>query len=777
MKFTIPGACVFARVVSSVASTVVCLLVVIPLLATTLVGDSAPSFFLSSVVPVAAMTDLNTNLPGSFVSQFEQLIQLSSKSNGVTCETCLFGLHIARGAAKISKKSLVPVLNKLCAALTKSTSPLAGAGAKICEQVPWNRQITSRIDKRTMMDKMMKRSMFDWAEDRWDAITEDDDGQDEGEDGDDSSSIHSSFLNDIYNVLMLMDLDSDDGRYFCYMFGFKTCPLPSSVTEPDLSSWWPPRPENATPPKPGGKTVNVLHLSDVHLQRGYTVGAEGNCGNIMCCASSSVYVPAGPKSGDSGHTVSPFPAPPMGYYKCDTPELLLDSIMNDVAGRGRKLAQSPAFEDASMLEYTDKTGRRLQSRRLSPRAEDGLGFEFAIFTGDMIDHNPLLISYQDSVWEEEQSLRKFKQYLGGIPVYPVLGNHDTYPYGQVAQERSGYANLFTWNSDLMADLWGEFGWLNDGVSNEETGESALDMVRKHYGGFAVTTRRGLRVISLNSNFWYMWNLYNYWNTSDPDTSGMLRFLSDELVECERRGQYAWVIAHVPPGGIDTDAMPVTAGAFGKIVQRFSPHVITGVFFGHTHRDEFQLVYAGDITKHVDDTGNGDGPVNVAWIAQSITPLVNYNPGWRYYKVDSETFQVMDSVNFYTRLNDTFDAASDEYGSRTTDWHHLYSTRDQYDPEGRWPADRPLDAAFWQGIATRIRDDKPSSADNGDDNLDEGGRGWSDKGFAQEYTNFGYRLSPHTPQCHDDQCRKKAYCYVTSFNALQVGACKKRYGLA
>lgn len=113
----------------------------------------------------------------------------------------------------------------------------------------------------------------------------------------------------------------------------------------------------------------------------------------------------------------------------------------------------------------------------------------------------------------------------------------------------------------------------------------------------------------------------------------------------RRGQYAWIIAHVPPGGIDTDAMPVSASAFSQIIQRFSPHVITGVFFGHTHRDEFQLVYAGDVTRHFEDDGPGRTPVNVAWIAQSITPLTNYNPGWRYYKVDSQTFQVMDSLNF------------------------------------------------------------------------------------------------------------------------------------
>ncbi|VVT51086.1 uncharacterized protein SAPINGB_P002979 [Magnusiomyces paraingens] len=751
--------------------------------------------------PAHAMTDLNNNIPGEFSSKFEKIIEFSSSNSRLTCDACRSAIKLARRAALISKSLLPPLIRRLCTELGDGSF----GDSTLCQQLPWDRQITSKLNRRTMMDKMMKRSWSDWAP--WNQDDEDDNDEDEygssdsenstfssvapgayqgiddninnANNTDTSTSIRSSFLNDIYNVLRLMDPDSDDSTYFCYMFGFKACPLPQ-ILEPDMSGWWPPRPANAKAPTPGGSTINVLHLSDVHLQRNYTVGAEGNCGTLMCCAPNSQHVPMA-RSGRDRSIVpaDPFPAPPLGYYRCDTPELLLDSTLSDVVVRGKGLQKRMYYADLEDVDleqgedlfYTDPSGRELRSRPLAPRAEDGLGFEFAIFTGDMIDHDPLTISYEDSVWEEEQSLRKFKQYLGGIPVYPVLGNHDTYPYGQVAQERSGYANLFTWNSNLMADLWSEFGWLGSGPD----ADAAIDSVRRHYGAYAVTTRGGLRVISLNSNFWYMWNMYNYWNTSDPDTSGILRFLSDELVACEKKGQYAWIIAHVPPGGIDTDAMPVSASAFSQIIQRFSPHVITGVFFGHTHRDEFQLVYAGDVTRHFEDDGPGRTPVNVAWIAQSITPLTNYNPGWRYYKVDSQTFQVMDSLNFYTRLNDTFDANSHEHGSRTTDWHALYSARDEYAPDD-WPANKPLDAQFWEIVAHRIRDEKGRAAD-GDDSSEEADVRWRDSGFAQKYTNFGYRMSPHTPRCVSDKCRATNFCYVTSITPLQVKSCKQRYGLA
>jgi hypothetical protein len=158
----------------------------------------------------------------------------------------------------------------------------------------------------------------------------------------------------------------------------------------------------------------------------------------------------------------------------------------------------------------------------------------------------------------------------------------------VAQESSGFGNLFTWNADLMTKMWKNYGWLDD---------AAAEQVREHYGGFT-TSRQGLRIISLNSNFWYIGNLYNYWNvaSTDPrtgtlhfeDTSGVLRFLAYELLMCEQRGQRAWVIAHISLNGNDTLAIP--SAMLTQIVERFSPHVIAGLFFGHTHQDQFQLLY-------------------------------------------------------------------------------------------------------------------------------------------------------------------------------------------
>lgn len=758
---------------------------------------------------VEAFSGFNDYMAGEVTSQLTKLFEKAD--SGTACKSCQKALKLAKASSKVSKKIIPKVIKLLCSSNDKeldededSEKKFLGAVnpiQRMCKFLPWTRQITTieRFEKRSPNGRLLSKfgyssGSFEDDEDEdimWDEKYMEENSNDLTEEErqelnnikrgfrswiksksknsvkgfskgksftkkikekvskkgssserklEENEREYSTFGNDVANILELMDPDSDDGRFFCYMFMNKVCSMPK-FEAPDLSSWWPPKPKNAKEPIPLGETFNVLHLSDVHYQKSYKEGAVGNCVNLMCCKRGSIYLPIG-QQGGYFKRLGPMPAPKMGFYRCDTPLSLFDSTMFDVKQKEREL----------VFEEMDKNNGEAQD-----------GFDFALFTGDMVDHDPFEVSYEESISEEEQSFRKFKEYLGGIPVYPVLGNHDTYPYGQVAQESSGYSNLFTWNSDLMANLWEELGWLRkDGGKNtkgkfDEGEEIALQQVREHYGGFSVTTRQGLRIISLNSNFWYMWNLYNYWNTSNPDSSGTLKFLADELLQCEKKGQFAWIIAHVPPGGHDDDALPIPASAFHQIIKRFSPHVITGVFFGHTHQDQFQLIYGGDVLSHpaerssVQETGETDEvPINVAWISQSITPLTNFNPGWRYYKVDKRTFQIMDSINYYTRLNETF---ADNLGY--TNWEYLYSAREHYDPENKWPKDKPLNAEFWHDVANRILNDGEA---------------------CQDYTDLSTRLSPYTPVCNSESCQKSTYCYVTSFNPVQVQRCKKYYGL-
>lgn len=562
--------------------------------------------------------------------------EFSSTSGRKRCEFCKRALKTARTIARRSPEKLRIILDELCKYKQLKDHPTC--------------------------DKQLYRGIVQTAD-------------------------HSSFFKDLINVLTLLDADGQDGQYFCHYMLQGMCELPQTPVV-NVSHWFPPKPAVINKPVSVHKTFRVLHLSDIHLSLDYLPGSEGNCIGMMCCTRASIRDPF------EKH----FPAPKLGYYRCDSPPGLVESSLESARGV--------------------------------------VNYDFALFTGDMVDHSPIRITFDKSVEEEERVMTYLKDFLGNTPVYAVLGNHDSYPFSQVAQHSSGFASKFSFNTDLMANLWEGFGWLGS--------ESAHD-ARMHYGGYAVTAKPGLKIISLNSNFWYRWNFYNYWDTMNPDSSGIFKFLIDELSSCERQSERAWIIAHVPPGGIPDETMPISSEVFYQIIERFSPETIAGLFFGHTHQDEFTVVFSHNATrKSLQDV------INMAWVAPSVTPLSNFNPGWRYYEVDTKTFEVMDSVNYYADLQEGFNETC-----TSLHWRKLYSAREMYDKYGHWPLNKPLNGEFWYHVAEGIKN-SPC--------------------VGHEFMRLSYRNAPAAPDCYDRQCRLESYCYATSLTVPQAIQCREDLGV-
>ncbi|KAH3673562.1 hypothetical protein WICMUC_003669 [Wickerhamomyces mucosus] len=303
--------------------------------------------------------------------------------------------------------------------------------------------------------------------------------------------------------------------------------------------------------------------------------------------------------------------------------------------------------------------------------------------------------------------------------------HDTFPYGQLASHASGHENLYSWNDELFADLWVGYDWLPFEDYEE---------VKKHYTGYSVTTKSGIKVIAVNSNSYYQKNYYSYWNmTENVDTFGTLKFIVDELIESEAKNEKVWIIAHIP--FVDYDALPIQAEAYKQILTRFAPTTITGLFFGHTHQDQFNVLYAND-NKTIDNA------ILNTWIDLSVTPQQDYNPGWRYYEVDKKSKTIMNSYNYYLRLNETFTNHTEP------EWLFEYSARDSYDVNGEWPKEAPLNATFWATVAEKMK---------------------TEKNITQLYSDFSYRLSPYVPSCDEGDC-EDMYCYVSSFSHEQYVNC-------
>ncbi|CCH45922.1 sphingomyelinase-like phosphodiesterase 3a [Wickerhamomyces ciferrii] len=545
-----------------------------------------------------------------------------------------------------------------------------------------------------------------------------------------NDSLGSNFA----HMLQLMDPAGYDGQLYCHFQESKACPLPETP-EMDLSHLWPAKEsKHEIAPEPSNETYNVLHLSDFHIQEEYQIGSEANCSQYMCCGPRSFNENPLPEGFNStadfsedeisklsyfnawydddynlikGDEVDAFanesirvPAYTFGHYKCDSPEVLINNSLLSIA------------------KYQE---------------ELGLDFEFSIFTGDLVDHDePEFININQTIKSEEMSFRDVKAILKDIPMYAVLGNHDTFPYAQMAQKKSGFGNLFDWNAELMADLWEDYGWINS---------TQARYAREHYAGFAVTTKSNLKVISLNSNTWYPSNLYAYWNATDFDSFGQFQFLIDELIESEKNDQRVWIIAHIPT---ITQALPVQAEAYKQIITRFSPYTIAGIFYGHTHSDQFNVLYAGN---DVSDKKEEDALQNT-WISQAITPLTTNNPSWRYYSVDKKTHSIMNAYNYYTKLNETFTNNSDE-----PQWEFEYNPRDSYGIE--WPETSPLNATFWHRVSESI---------------------YKSNDTRQTYINYMKRLSPYIPTCSETNQCDNTYCYVSNFVLEDYNRCIEELGI-
>ncbi|QNP96495.1 YALIA101S01e21660g1_1 [Yarrowia lipolytica] len=529
-------------------------------------------------------------------------------------------------------------------------------------------------------------------------------------------------------LTLIDDPYGTDGQYLCYYKVNQACPLPE-LPKFDLKAlgWWGDKPDNVTVPKSENKTFNVAHLSDLHIDLRYEMGAEANCteGGKMCCTPDQFN--KGARA--AGLQEAVVPAQKYGMYTCDVPPPMIDLTLQTV-------------------------GQFAKEKE----------FEFAIFTGDMVSHDVASqTNLANTALSEEAIYHAFKKYMGDVPVFMTYGNHDTFPYGQLAQHKSGYGGYFVWNDQLSAQLWKDYGWID-----AEAEQQAIHT----YGSFATTTKRGLRVISLDSNLWYKKNFYNFWNTStDPDPSGLFRFLSDELLECEKTGQRAWLMAHIPPGGNMDNSLAHSTEIIRQIVSRFS-NTISGLFFGHVHEDQFNVWYAGN-----GSTNTVDNALQIAFLGPSVTPLTYYNPAWRYYEVDTKTFEVMNSHTYYAKLNESFafdfehpvektignfsylgypqitNISSEDVNGTAPVYHYEYNAREAYDPDHEWPANAPLNATFWHKAVDYIV--------NRNETRDL-------------FLKYEYRQSPYVPKCADDNCLANVYCFLSSGTVPQVVECQKNH---
>ncbi|KAI0273983.1 Metallo-dependent phosphatase-like protein [Russula aff. rugulosa BPL654] len=528
-----------------------------------------------------------------------------------------------------------------------------------------------------------------------------------------SSSCNSTFGATTFGSVLTQvvanaNISGYDGQLICLNFIPKSCPVPP--TPPlNLTGWFSkPKPNPLPPPKtPSGNRVKVLHLSDFHIDprayqsflleyivppgielrvpspvpewHGYATGSEGNCTSGLCCRANN------PNSNSPNKTL--VPAPRYGWFQCDTPFSLAAAVL----------------EAIPVLTGTENTG-----------------FGWTIYTGDLVSHDPENQHSRDYVMYTERT-------LGSGPVYPALGNHDSYNQAQDAPHALGGAlgEQFSWNYDHVSSLWSVEQWLP---------QTSVSQARAHYAAYSVQRIDGLRVISLNT---------------DMSRRFGSRFEWVGWKQCPRNPKQS-----ILPNVSRSQPSIFTGWLISDIsVDRFSPHVIANIFFGHTHEDQFsvktQIFYANNATNISAQTA-----LTTSWIGPSITPLTNLNSGFRVYEVDSATFDILDAHTWWSDVQ-----ASPGLDGQTQfgpTYSYEYSTRDAYGSGISWGSNDPLNATWWHHVTEKMQANSSL--------------------VSSTFTNFQGKQSVHTTPCNTTECVNAKICYMRSGSAsIALQNCQSGFG--
>ncbi|KAF9213331.1 hypothetical protein BGZ59_005522 [Podila verticillata] len=495
---------------------------------------------------------------------------------------------------------------------------------------------------------------------------------------------------ELIGIFSELNLDGSDGYYTCAYAFPGSCPLP--VHQPNPITFPKPKPANAQQPPPSGETIQVLHFSDWHVDPLYQRGSEAKCSHNICCRDYGRFNDPGPIKK---------PASKWGESKCDTPIAL----------------------GVSALEAIQK---------FVPEAA------FGIFTGDIVSHDSWMITQKYVEDEETRSYELFKQYLQEIKLYVALGNHDSYPSDQApGKERPNSYITHKWLYDHVADIWEKNNWITS---------VEADYAKSHNAMFMTRPMPGLKLITLNTDLYYVRNYFTMLDTEQDDPSGLFHDLILELQDSEDRGERVWIMGHMAPVA---RSLPRSSILFQRIVARYSPHVIAGLFFGHFHLDKFIVMHDPDLPQ------GEDSAVNVVYQGPSVTPNDRMNPGIRWYDVDAKTFSILDS---HTAIADVMTHSTEwELNDQDPLWTHEYSAKalyaDRTSPEGsneNPAASDPLSPQFWYSAVERMRHDRD---------------------LFKQYLEFQSKSSSEAKPCpKDSACERETLCQMQASTVIAAEAC-------
>ncbi|KAK3062096.1 hypothetical protein LTS18_004828 [Coniosporium uncinatum] len=423
-----------------------------------------------------------------------------------------------------------------------------------------------------------------------------------------------------------MKVPSHTSQLFCAHF-LGLCGYPDVV--PYTVSFPSPKPAPAGRPAPSGQEpIQIVQYSDIHIDPFYVTGSNTDCGKPVCCR---VYE----DSDAPGSTSSP--AGPFGDYACDVPVSLEESMHTAIS-------------------------------EIAPNAA------FTTFTGDIVDH---------AVWNTTQAQNTidindaYAKMSARRLVYGTIGNHEASPTNAFPPTSVGDDSDWVYN--LLSGIWSR--WIGVTAASAE----------QDFGAYSTKYERGnLRVVSLNTNFYYALNFWMYRRNFETDPSGQLAWLVRELQAAEDVNERVYIIDHTPPGRDDT--FRDISNYFDQIMNRYSGTIAT-LFFGHTYKGHFEIAYSDYSARSYSNA------LAVSYIMPSLTPTDGH-PSFRIYSVDPVTFAILDSTTYIA------DVTNPGYQTTSPVWTKYYSAKEAYSPliSETFANDTSaeLAPAFWHNVTAALQ---------------------------------------------------------------------------
>ncbi|XP_046336080.2 sphingomyelin phosphodiesterase-like [Haliotis rufescens] len=419
------------------------------------------------------------------------------------------------------------------------------------------------------------------------------------------------------------------------------------------------------PPAPSSPKLRMLHLTDIHIDLMYEVGSNTDCGEPVCCRSND----GKPAPGVSG-------AGRWGDYReCDVSMSLVNTLFQHLA------------------TINDQ-------------------FDFVIFTGDIPAHDVWNQTRSQQIAATRRLTKLFLQHLPGKQVYFCVGNHESAPVNSFPPPEVTGNNSISWLYTVLAESWGT--WLPE--------DARQTILKGAY--YSVSPYPGFRIVSINTNYCNQGNWWLLLNRTDP--ADQLTWLTHVLQEAEDAGEKVFILTHIPPG--KDNCLKPWSWNYYRIVNRYES-TIMAQFYGHTHKDQFEVFY---------DDVNFTRPTSIGYVMGGVTTRGDMNPSYRIYTMDgnykTSSWAVLDFETYYT------DIATANKGVAAPVWQLEYTAKSDYNMTGLYPRD-------WSDLIYRMRDD--------------------DTVFQKFYKLF-YKLRDNGP-CTGD-CKTKMLCELKTGRSRDPSLC-------